>query len=132
MTVDIGVVGWHMGVMNVNHAAKQLEALGNPTRLQLYRALVRAGAAGVPVGKLQASLGIPASTLSHHLHRLVLTGLVSQERQSTTLLCRANYPMMRDLIGFLTAECCAESGCATDVRTDTDPETRTGTGAAAA
>src|SRR5918998_5802023 len=98
--------------MRVDHAAKQLEALGNPTRLQIYRSLVRAGDAGVPVGKLQAGLEIPASTLSHHLHRLVLTGLVSQERQSTTLICRANYPMMRELIAFLTDECCAEGGCA--------------------
>ena len=97
--------------MRVDHAAKQLEALGNPTRLQIYRSLVRAGDAGVPVGKLQAGLEIPASTLSHHLHRLVLTGLVSQERQSTTLICRANYPMMRELIAFLTDECCAERGC---------------------
>ena len=97
--------------MRVDHAAKQLEALGNPTRLQIYRSLVRAGDAGVPVGRLQAGLGIPASTLSHHLHRLVLTGLVSQERQSTTLICRAHYAMMRELIGFLTDECCAEGGC---------------------
>ncbi len=97
--------------MNIEQAAKQLEALGNPTRLQVYRTLVRAGCDGLPVGRLQERLGIPASTLSHHLHRLVLTGLVSQERQSTTLLCRAHYPMMRELIGFLTDECCAERGC---------------------
>ena len=103
--------------MRVEQAAKQLEALGNPTRLQIYRALVRAGEAGVPVGKLQAGLNVPASTLSHHLHRLVLTGLVSQERQSTTLICRAQYPRMRELIGFLTAECCADSGCAAPAQT---------------
>ncbi len=97
--------------MKLEQAAKQLEALGNPTRLQLYRTLVRAGDAGLPVGGLQERIGIAASTLSHHLHRLILTGLVTQERQATTLICRAHYPAMDQLLGFLSEECCAESGC---------------------
>ena len=101
--------------MNVEQAAKQLEALGNTTRLQVYRTLVRAGEAGLPVGQIQERLGIPGSTLSHHLHRLILTGLVTQERQATTLICRANYPIMRDLMGFLTEECCVESTCSEHV-----------------
>src|SRR3954470_16770518 len=87
--------------MNIEQAAKQLEALGSPTRLQVYRTLVRAGHSGLPVGRLQEKLGIPASTLSHHLHRLILTGLVTQERQATTLISRANYPAMDALLGFL-------------------------------
>jgi ArsR family transcriptional regulator len=95
--------------MKLAHAAKQLEALGNPTRLQVYRALVRAGEAGMPVGSLQQKIGVAASTLSHHLHRLILTSLVTQERQSTTLICRANYPAMNQLLGFLADECCADA-----------------------
>ena len=102
--------------MKVEKAAKQLEALGNPTRLQLYRALVRAGDEGLPVGHLQEKLQIAASTLSHHLHRLILTGLVTQERQATTLICRANYPAMNSLVGFLVDECCQDAGC--DARQD--------------
>src|SRR3954466_6150359 len=97
--------------MNIEQAAKQLEALGSPTRLQVYRTLVRAGHSGLPVGRLQEKLGIPASTLSHHLHRLILTGLVTQERQATTLICRANYPAMDALIGFLVDECCVHGAC---------------------
>lgn len=99
--------------MNLEKAAKQLEAIGNPTRLRVYRALVRAGNDGLPVGRLQTKLGIPASTLSHHLQRLIATGLVTQERQATTLICRANYPAMNGLIGFLADECCADAACAT-------------------
>src|SRR5260370_28174212 len=99
--------------MKVEKAAKQLEALGAPTRLRVYRTLVRAGDEGLPVGRLQANLGIAASTLSHHLHRLILTGLVTQERQATTLICRANYPAMNSLVGFLVDECCLDAGCAT-------------------
>ena len=61
---------------------------------------------------LQEKLRIAASTLSHHLHRLILTGLVTQERQATTLICRANYPAMNSLVGFLVDECCQDAGCA--------------------
>ncbi|NNM73871.1 ArsR/SmtB family transcription factor [Enterovirga aerilata] len=99
--------------MNVEQAAKQLEALGSPTRLEVYRTLVRAGHAGMPVGRLQEKLGIPASTLSHHLHRLILTGLVTQERQATTLISRANYEAMNALLGFMADECCADAACET-------------------
>ena len=99
----------HRMKLKLAQAAKQLEALGNSTRLQVYRLLVRAGDAGLPVGKLQERMGIAASTLSHHLHRLILTGLVTQERQSTTLICRASYPAMDALLGFLADECCADA-----------------------
>ena len=97
--------------MKLEKAALQLEALGNPTRLQLYRTLVRAGDEGLPVGRIQDKLDIAASTLSHHLKRLVDTGLVTQERQATTLICRANYSGMDALIGYLADECCADGTC---------------------
>jgi DNA-binding transcriptional ArsR family regulator len=96
--------------MQLERSARQLEALGNPTRLKIYRGLVRAGEAGMPVGRLQERVGVPASTLSHHLRQLVLAGLVTQERQGTLLICRANYTAMRKLIGFLADECCADAG----------------------
>lgn len=99
--------------MNIEIAAAQLEALGNPTRLQLYRILVRAGHGGLTVNQVQERLGIPASTLSHHLQRLIRNGLVSQERRATTLICRAVYPAMNALLGFLADECCVEEGCET-------------------
>ena len=101
-------IRYNFNVMKIDEAAARLEALGNPTRLKIYRALVRAGEPGQPVGKLQARLGIPASTLSHHLKTLLMVGLVTQERDATTLICRANYPVMDGLIGFLTEECCVE------------------------
>jgi ArsR family transcriptional regulator, arsenate/arsenite/antimonite-responsive transcriptional repressor len=95
--------------MKLEEAAIQLEALGNVTRLGIYRTLVRAGEDGLPVGRLQEKLGIPASTLSHHLHRLVEVGLVTQERQVTTLICRANYSEMNALLGYLADECCVDA-----------------------
>jgi DNA-binding transcriptional ArsR family regulator len=97
--------------MKIDEAAARLEALGNVTRLKIYRTLVRAGEPGLPVGKLQARLGVPASTLSHHLKTLIMVGLITQERDSTTLICRAAYPAMRGLVDFLVAECCADQEC---------------------
>lgn len=94
--------------MMLDTVATQLEALGTPTRLAIYRSLVRAGAQGRPVGGLQSELQLPRSTLSHHLHRLIAAGLVTQERQATTLICRANYPAMAEMLAFLQEECCRD------------------------
>ena len=98
--------------MKIDDAAARLEALGNPTRLRIYRMLVRAGDAGSSVGKLQARLDLAASTLSHHLKAMMVVGLVEQQRQGTTLICRANYEVMRGIVEFLVSECCAEANCA--------------------
>ena len=98
--------------MKIDDAASRLEALGNPTRLRIYRTLVRAGEPGLAVGKLQSRLSIPASTLSHHLKTMIIAGLITQERDATTLICRANYAVMRGLVDFLVAQCCTEADCA--------------------
>lgn len=92
--------------MDIDHAARRLEALGNPTRLAIVRLLVRAGRDGLAVGAIQDHQGIAASTLSHHLHRLIRAGLVTQERTGTTLVCRAGFDELQGLADFLMAECC--------------------------
>ena len=66
---------------------------------------------GLACGVLQEKVGLAASTLSHHIRRLREAELVSQERQATTLICRANYPAMTKLIGYLVDECCTDAGC---------------------
>jgi DNA-binding transcriptional ArsR family regulator len=63
----------------------------------------------MPVGRLQERLKIAPSTLSHHIKALVVAGLVTQVREATTLVCHANYDLMRELVAYLVAECCAES-----------------------
>lgn len=95
----------------IEDAAARLEALGNPTRLAVFRLLVRAGDDGLAVGQLQKRLKIAGSTLSHHLRALITVDLVSQERQGTMLTCRANYQVMGGLVSFLVDECCADSSC---------------------
>jgi DNA-binding transcriptional ArsR family regulator len=104
-------------VMKLDDAAAHLEALGNPTRLKIYRALVRAGEAGLPVGKLQDGLKIAPSTLSHHIKTLVTVGLITQIREATTLVCHANYGTMRELVDFLVAECCADEAASKETKT---------------
>jgi ArsR family transcriptional regulator len=94
--------------MNIEIASRQLLVIGNPTRLDLYRVLVRAGRAGLAVGEIQERLGVPASTLSHHIKQLVSVGLVIQDRQGTSLICRASYPQMQALVDFLAGECCLD------------------------
>ena len=103
-------------MMKLDDAAARLEALGNPTRLKIYRALVKAGDNGMSVGRLQARLDVAASTLSHHLKSLIIVGLVAQERQATTLICRANYDVMNGLVAFLVDECCVETTCASSTK----------------
>lgn len=95
--------------MDIDLAAARLAALGNPTRLRLYHLLVRAGDAGLSMGRIQERLGIPGSTLSHHCRALVQVDLIQQERVGTSLICRTNYPVMRGLIDDLAAECCADA-----------------------
>ena len=94
--------------MKLENAAAQLEALGNPTRLAIFRGLVETGNQGSPVGEIRERLGIPASTLSHHIAKLVNAGLLSQERDSRSLICRVDHSNMDELMEFLVNNCCTE------------------------
>jgi DNA-binding transcriptional ArsR family regulator len=91
----------------LDSAANALSALGHPVRLHIFRLLVKSGHEGLSVGEIGTHLGVPASTLAHHLTALVQTGLVEQERQGRTIINRARFGAMDGLIGFLSDECCA-------------------------
>lgn len=94
--------------MNIDIVAKALKELGHPTRLTIYKSVVRAGYQGVAVGVLQEKLGIPGSTLSHHISSLVSAGLISQRREGRTLFCVAEFEKLQSVIGFLQDECCID------------------------
>lgn len=95
--------------ISAEQAAGAFAALGSPARLSVLRQLVRAGEGGLPVGALQARLGVPSSTLSHHLRALVAAGVLEQERCGRTLICRARYDRVEAMAGFLLSECCADA-----------------------
>ena len=92
--------------MEIDELARCLEKLGNPTRLALFRLLVKAGPEGMSVGELQSHLDIPGSTLSHHILFLVTVGLIRQFREGRTLRCKPDFDRMRAIVTALTAECC--------------------------
>lgn len=92
--------------MDTNAASACLEALGQPTRLEVFRLLVKAGEPGLPFGEIQQTTGVPASTLSHHLATLSRAGLVVQTRQGRQNYSAAAFDAMHALVEFLTAECC--------------------------
>lgn len=92
---------------------KSLAALAQPLRLQVFRALVVVGDAGLTPGAIQEALGVAPATLSFHLKELVNAGLVTQERASRNLIYRAHYAHMNALLGYLTENCCQGSSCAT-------------------
>ena len=95
--------------LDLDTAALLMDQLGNQTRLRIVRLLVRAGDEGRTVGDIQRELGVPASTLSHHLSHLRGAGLVWQEREGTVLHCFVDFKMITGLVTFLTAECCADA-----------------------
>ncbi|MGY5453182.1 ArsR/SmtB family transcription factor [Agarivorans sp. MS3-6] len=94
--------------MNTDTIAKALKELGHPTRLNVFRRVVKAGHAGIAVGGLQEQLSIPGSTLSHHIAGLVSAGLLSQRREGRTLFCIAEFDKLQTVISFLQDECCAD------------------------
>ncbi len=72
----------------------------------MFRLLIKAGDDGLNVGDIGRHLGIPPSTLAHHLSALVDAGLVVQGRQGREIRNFANYDAMDGLIAYLTDECC--------------------------
>jgi ArsR family transcriptional regulator len=92
--------------MNRKLAAQCLSELGNLTRLDIYRLLVRAGLDGMNISDIQARLGVPASTLAFHLGGLVGVGLVAQEKIGREVMCRAKHRQLSAVMEFLREECC--------------------------
>lgn len=87
-------------------AARCLAELGNLTRLDIYRLLVRAGPSGLNITEIQSRLDVPASTLAFHLRGLVSAGLVVQEKIGREVICRVQYSRMDAVIEFLREHCC--------------------------
>lgn len=97
--------------MEEQDIVKSLAALAQPVRLQVFRALVVAGPAGLTPGALVEALDVPATSLSFHLKELTHSGLVTQERSGRNLIYRAAFGQMNALIGYLTENCCQGEAC---------------------
>ena len=89
--------------------ADMFSAMGTEARLRIMQLLLKSHPEGLVVGEIQEELGIPGSTLSHHLDKLRNEDLVQVERESTFLRYTANADALQELLGFLYAECCTRN-----------------------
>jgi len=97
---------------NTEHVAKyadMLSAMGTEPRLRIMQLLLAAHPDGLVAGDIQSELGIPNSTLSHHLEKLKNEELVNVRRESTFLRYTANTHALQELLQFLYAECCTRN-----------------------
>jgi len=94
--------------MEASKAAEGFSAMGSGSRLEVLRALVRAGKRGLLVGDIQQRTGIPASTLTHHLKFLAAAELIVQVKEGRAIVNRASYEHLQSLASFILEECCAE------------------------
>ncbi len=100
--------------MESTDVVKALAALAQASRLEVFRALVVAGEAGLTPGALSESLGVAANTLSFHLKELVHADLITQERNGRNLIYRAQFDHMNAVLAYLTQNCCQGQACLTD------------------
>lgn len=98
--------------MNGKQTIEALSALANEHRLAVFRLLVQAGPEGAAAGEIADALELPASSLSFHLAHLTRAGLITQRRESRSLIYAADFATMNALLGFLTENCCGGRSCA--------------------
>jgi DNA-binding transcriptional ArsR family regulator len=97
--------------MESNTVVKALAALAQSSRLEIFRALVVAGEAGMTPSALSEALGVAATSLSFHLKELTHADLVTQERQGRNLIYRAQFDRMNAVLAYLTQNCCQGQPC---------------------
>lgn len=98
--------------MNSADAISALSGLANEHRLAVYRLLVQTGPEGLPAGEIAEALDVPQSSLSFHLAHLKRAGLVTQRRESRSLIYAADFHGMNALVSYLTDNCCGGRPCA--------------------
>lgn len=98
--------------MKAGPIIRALGALAQEHRLAAFRLLVQAGPDGMPAGALAEAVGVPGSSMSFHLAQLAHAGLVTQRRQSRSIIYAADYAAMNGLIDYLMENCCDGDECA--------------------
>lgn len=102
---------------------RALAALAQEHRLAAFRLLVEAGPEGLAAGAIAGALGLVPSSMSFHLAQLAHAGLITQRRQSRSILYAADYAAMNALMGYLTQNCCGGAPCLDAVACETSPTT---------
>ncbi len=94
---------------------RALGALAQEHRLAAFRRLVEAGPDGLPAGRLAEALGIAPSSMSFHLAQLMHAGLVTQRRNSRSMIYAADFDAMAGVMSYLTDNCCGGAPCTPSV-----------------
>lgn len=92
--------------MDKKLALSALAALGQDTRLEVFRLLVKAGKEGIPAGEIASRLDTVQNTMSAHLKVLDHAGLVRAERDGRIVRYVADMTSFRDLLAYLMEDCC--------------------------
>lgn len=93
--------------MDDRQALASFAALSQETRLGIVRTLVVAGPEGLAAGAIAERMGVSPSNLSFHLKELDHAGLISQRRESRSIVYTASYDALADLVKFLMEDCCS-------------------------
>lgn len=108
--------------MESDNVIRALSALAQEHRLAAFRLLVQAGKQGVAAGAIADELDVPPSSMSFHLAQLANAGLITQRRESRSIIYSADYAAMNGLMGFLTENCCSGIPCDEDIDCSTTAE----------
>ena len=92
--------------MELSDAIKRLSALAQEGRLELFRLLVKAGPEGFAAGEIARRLGVQPNTASAQLLVLLNAQLVQARREGRSIIYAVRFDAMRDLLSFLTEDCC--------------------------
>jgi DNA-binding transcriptional ArsR family regulator len=92
--------------MDMPNALAAFDALGQPSRLTVFRLLVQTGEAGLAAGDIAARLEMKPNTLSTHLGILESAGLIAAERQGRSIRYFAQMEGLRGLMAWMLQDCC--------------------------
>jgi len=92
--------------MDAKQIVAALSALGQETRLEVFRLLVQRGRDGLAAGAISRGFDVPPSSLTFHLQQLTHAGLITQRRLSRQLIYAADFAVMNTIMGYLTENCC--------------------------
>ena len=104
--------------MDINTATPIFAALAHETRLKVFRLLVEAGDDGLSAGAIANNLDVVQNTMSSHLNTLTQNDLIFKQRSGRSLIYRANYTCMSNVITFLLQDCCKGSSDVTEPVSD--------------
>lgn len=97
--------------MELTNAAQMLSAIGHPTRLEVFRALLQVGPMGIAAGEIAKHLGLAPSSLNFHLRALQTAGLVDSRSEGRFVIYIAKFDAMSNLLTYLMDDCCGGNPC---------------------